>query len=69
MQILIIELKCNQMNSEALFTQNQIKTIQKQKYTKRQTKFGQNHICQIIGLSIKYFDSDLSLRNILLLNK
>ena len=69
MQILIIELKCNQMNSEELFSQNQIKILTKEKYKKRQSKFGQNIISTVIGFSIKFIDSDLTLRNVLCLNK
>jgi hypothetical protein len=63
------ELKSNQRNTAKMFTEMEMKIWSLQKRSNRLVKFGHSDISLIIGMSIKYIDSDITLRNILTLNR
>lgn len=66
-QLLLTELKLNQTNIATMFTKNEILVRSLQKRSKRLSKLGlYSDTTLVAGCSIKYIDSDATLRNLLL---
>jgi hypothetical protein len=59
------ELKSNQRNTAKMFTPMEMKIWSLQKRSNRLVKFGHSDTSLIIGMSIKFIDSDETLRNLL----
>ena len=67
MQLLLTELKLNQVNPATMFTKNELLVQSLQKRSKRMSQLGLNSdITLIVGCSIKYIDSDQTLKSVLL---
>ena len=68
MQLLLTELKLNQTNPGTMFTKSEILVSSLQKRSKRMSKLValNTEVTLIAGCSVKYLDSDVTLRNILL---
>ena len=67
--ILLTELKSNQKNPSKMFTDHEVLVQSLQKRSNRLCKLGYSDMTLIVGCSIKYIDSDITLRNILLVSK
>ena len=67
--ILLTELKSNQKNPSKMFTDHEVLVQSLQKRSNRLCKLGFSDMTLIVGCSIKYIDSDLTLRNILAVSK
>lgn len=67
--ILMTELKSNQKNPSKMFTEHEQLVMSLQKRSNRLCKLGYSDLTLIIGCSIKFIDSDETLRNILLLSR
>ena len=62
---LLTELKSNQRNTSKMFTEMEMKIWSLQKRSNRLVKFGHSDTTLIIGMSLKFIDSDVTLCNIL----
>ena len=67
--ILLTELKSNQKNPSKMFTDHEVLVQSLQKRSNRLCKLGFSDMTLIVGCSIKYIDSDITLRNILMVSK
>ena len=67
--ILLTELKSNQKNPSKMFTEHETLVMSLQKRSNRLCKLGYSDLTLIVGCSIKYIDSDLTLRALLLCSK
>jgi hypothetical protein len=69
MQILLTELMSNQKNTASMFSEQEKNYWSLMKRSQRLRKFGHNNITIILGLTIKFIDSDRVLRYIVSLNR
>ena len=67
--ILLTELKSNQKNPSRMFTEHEQLVMSLQKRSNRLCKLGFSDLTLIVGCSIKFIDSDLTLRNVLQVSK
>ena len=68
-RILLTELLSNQKNPTKMFTEKEMLLWSLMKRGERMQKFGFSNNATIIGLTIKFIDSDDIIRQIMLLNK
>ena len=52
-----------------MFSDKEVILFQLAKRSQRILKFGYNNVTQILGMTLKFVDSDIVLRNLLCLNK
>ena len=69
MQILLTELMSNQKNTASMFSEQEKNYWSLMKRSERLRKFGHNNITTILGLTIKFIDTDRVLRYIVSLNR
>ena len=69
MQILLTELMSNQKNTASMFSDKEKSYWSLMKRSERLRKFGHNNITIILGMTIKYIDSDKVLRYLVSLNR
>ena len=69
MQHMLTELKLNQKNATKMFTENELLVRSLQKRSKRLYKLGSISLTLIAGCTIKYVDSDVTLRNLLVASR
>ena len=67
--ILFTELKSNQKNPSKMFTEHEKLVMSLQKRSNRLCKLGYSDMTLIVGCSIKFIDSDTTLKNLLLVCK
>eukprot|EP00347_Sterkiella_histriomuscorum_P016146 403354306 len=67
--ILLTELQSNQKNTASMFTEKEQLIWSLQKRGNRFKNFGFSEQCQILGMTIKFIDSDVTLRNLLMLSR
>lgn len=64
--ILLTELKSNQKNTSKMFTEQETRIWQLTKRSNRLCKLGYNDLTLIVGMTVKYVNSDKTLRDLLL---
>ena len=69
MHILLTELQSNQKNTSRMFSEKEMTMWSLQKRGNRLHKFGFSDLSQILGLTIKFVDSDVTLKTIVCLSK
>lgn len=69
MQILLTELMSNQKNTASMFSDKEKSYWSLMKRSERLRKFGHNDITTILGMTIKFIDSDKVLRYLVSLNR
>lgn len=69
MHILLTELMSNQKNTARMFTEREMVIFSLLKRGNRMRKFGYSDLSQIIGLTIKFIDSDETLRTLICLSR
>ena len=67
--ILLTELKSNQKNPSKMFTEHEQLVMSLQKRSNRLCKLGFSDLTLIVGCSVKFMDSDETLRNVLQVSK
>lgn len=69
MQILLTELMSNQKNTASMFSEQEKNYWSLMKRSERLRKFGHSNMTTILGMTIKFIDSDRVLRYIVSLNR
>jgi hypothetical protein len=64
--ILLTELKSNQKNTSKMFSEQETRIWLLTKRSNRLCKFGYSDMTLIVGLTIKFIDTDRTLKNLLL---
>ena len=66
---MLTELKSNQKNPSKMFTEHEQLVMSLQKRSNRLCKLGFSDLTLIVGCSVKFMDSDETLRNVLQVSK
>lgn len=66
---MLTELKSNQKNTSKMFTEQETRIWQLTKRSNRLCKLGYNDLTLIVGMTIKFIDSDKTLRDLLLVSR
>ncbi|CDW77618.1 rab-like gtpase activating [Stylonychia lemnae] len=67
--LLLTELQSNQKNTDSMFTEKELLIWSLQKRGNRIKNFGYTDSMQILGMTIKFIDNDITLRNLLMLSR
>jgi hypothetical protein len=67
--ILLTELQSSQRNTASMFTEQELLVKSLTRRSNRLKRFGYSESMQIIGMTIKFIDTDEKLRDLLLLSK